>query len=105
METCRPSCHHLVLEVGDAGGLDRAELLELNAGGPEVVEQASAVAEEYWDDVELDLVQQPRRQVLVHDLGAAPEHDVLAAGGVSCLSERGLDSIRDEVIGGPFPHL
>jgi hypothetical protein len=40
-----------------------------------------------------------------HDLGAAPEHHVLAAGGLACLSERGLDSVGDEVEGGPSLHL
>src|SRR6266545_4539035 len=51
------SCHHPVLEVGDAGRLDGPDLLELHLRVPEVVEEASTVAEQYWNDVELKLVQ------------------------------------------------
>src|SRR3954470_5992678 len=94
-----------VLEVGDAGRLDGPDLLELHLRVPEVVEEASTVAEHHRDDVELKLVQQSRCQVLVGDLGAAPEHDVLAAGGVPCLVERGLDSVGDEMERGPSLHL
>ena len=39
----------------DAGRLDRADLLELHALGPDVVKQASTVAEQYGNDVELEL--------------------------------------------------
>jgi hypothetical protein len=53
----RVSGQHPVLEVGNARCLDRPDLLELHLGGPEVVEEASAVAEQYWNDVELELVQ------------------------------------------------
>jgi hypothetical protein len=42
--------------VRDAGRADGANLLELHACGPEVVEQASTVAEQYRNDVELELV-------------------------------------------------
>jgi hypothetical protein len=51
--------------------------------------------------VQLELVQQSRCQVLLSDVAAAPQHDVLAAGGVLCLLERGLDSAGDEVERGP----
>jgi hypothetical protein len=43
--------------VRDARRLDRPDLLELHLRGPEVVEEASTVAEHYWDHVELELVQ------------------------------------------------
>src|ERR1700704_3746698 len=85
------SCHHPVLEVGDAGRLDGPDLLELHLRVPDVVEEASTVAENRRNDVELKLVQQSRGQVLPSDVGAAPKHDVLAAGGLPCLFERGLD--------------
>src|SRR6266496_429644 len=101
----RGSGHHPVLEVRDAGGLDGTDLLKLHLRGPEVVEEASTVAEQYWNDVQLKLVQQSRCQVLLSDLGAAPKHDVLAAGGLPCLFERGLDSVGDEVERGPSLHL
>src|SRR5918992_975544 len=99
------SCHRPVLEVGDAGRLDGPDLLELHLRVPEVVEEASTVAEHHRNDVELEYVQQSRCQVLLSDLGAAPEHHVLAAGGLPCLFERGLDSVGDEVVRGPFLHL
>jgi hypothetical protein len=53
----RGSCRHPVLEVRDAGGLDGTDLLEPHLRVPEVVEEASTVAEQYWNDVELELVQ------------------------------------------------
>ena len=91
--------------MGDAGRLDGPDLLELHLRVPEVVEEASTVAEQHWNDVELKLVQQSRCQVLLSDLGAAPKHDVFAAGGLPCLVERGLDSVGDEVERGPSLHL
>src|SRR5215211_31098 len=87
------SGHHPVLEVGDARRLDGPDLLELHIGIPEVVEEASTVAEQHRDDVKLEFVEQTRRQVLLSDVGAAPKHDVLVAGGLPCLFERGLDSV------------
>jgi hypothetical protein len=39
--------------VGDAWRLDGPNLLELHLRVPEVVEEASTVAEQYWNDVEL----------------------------------------------------
>src|SRR5215469_16065469 len=38
-------------------------------------------------------------------MAAAPQHDVLATGGLLCLLERGLDSVGDEVERGPSLHL
>ena len=90
---------HPVLEVRDAGSPDGTDLLTLHLRVPEVVEEASAVAEQHWSNVELELVQQSRCQVLVRDLGAAPKHDVFAPGGLPCLFERGLDSVGDEESG------
>jgi len=58
--------------VRDTRRLDRPDLLELDLGAAEVVEEASSAAEQHRDDVELELVQKPRRQVLVDDLSAAP---------------------------------
>jgi hypothetical protein len=51
--------------VRDAGCPDRPDLLKLDLGAPEVVEEASAVPEQHRNDVELELVQEPRRQVLL----------------------------------------
>lgn len=55
----------------DAGRLDGPDLLEPDGGAREVVEEPSAAAEEQRNDVRLELVQQPRGQRLVDDLGAA----------------------------------
>src|SRR4051794_9373289 len=52
------SCHRRVFEVGDAGRLDGADLLELHLRVAEVVEETSTVAEQHRSDVELKLVQQ-----------------------------------------------
>src|SRR5437667_9040496 len=98
-------CHHPVLEVSDAGRLDGPDLLEPHLRVPEVVEETSTVAEHHRNDVELKFVQQSRCQVLLRDVGAAPKHDVFAAGGLPCLFERGLDSVGDEVERGPSLHL
>jgi hypothetical protein len=48
--------HHRVLDVRDAGRLDRPDLLELDLGASEVVEEASAATEEHRNDVQLELV-------------------------------------------------
>jgi hypothetical protein len=87
----------LYLRCVTPGASTARTLLELHLRGPEVVEEASTVAEHHWNDVELKLVQQSRCQVLLSDLGAAPRHDVFAAGGLPCLFERGLDSVGEEV--------
>jgi hypothetical protein len=45
--------------VRDAGRLDRPDLLKLDLGAPEVVEEASAVPQQHRNHVELKLVQEP----------------------------------------------
>ena len=59
--------------MGDAGRLDGPDLLELHLRVPEVVEEASTVAEQHRDDVELKFVQQSRCQVLLGDVCAGPK--------------------------------
>src|ERR1044072_5517517 len=72
---------HPVLEVRDTRGLDGTDLLELHLRVSEVVEEASTVAEQHGNDVELELVEQSRRQVLLNNVAAAPENDVFARSG------------------------
>jgi hypothetical protein len=48
--------------VRDAGRLDRADLLKLDLGAPEVVKEASAVPEQYRNDVELERREGIRRR-------------------------------------------
>src|SRR4051812_25850549 len=95
---------HPVLDVGDARRLDGPYLLELDIAAAEVVEQARATTEQHGHDVQLELVEEPGGQVLVDDLGAAPEHDVLTVRGLFGLLERPLDAVGDEVIGRAAVH-
>src|SRR3954451_5321284 len=97
--------HRLVLDVRDAGRPDGPNLLELDIAAAEVVEEASAAPEEQRDDVQLELVEEPRREVLVDDLRAAPEPHVLAARGLLRLLKRPLDPVGDEVESGAPLHL
>jgi hypothetical protein len=47
----------------------------------EALEEPDAGAEQYGDEVELQLVQQSGLQVLPHDVRAAPDAGLLVAGG------------------------
>jgi hypothetical protein len=77
-----------------AGGLDHPGALELDLPGAEVVaEQANTVAEEHGDDVELQLVEEPRLEVLLRDVRAAAHRDVLVARSRPGLLERGFDAV------------
>ncbi len=64
------------------------------------VEEAGAAAEEDGRDVDLHLVEKARRQVLLGDVGAARDLDVLAARGVARSLERRLDAVGDELEAG-----
>ena len=81
----------------DAGCGNGPDLLEPHVRVPEVIEEPGAAAEQHRNDMQLELVQQSRGQVLPGDLAAAPEQDVLPVGGLGGLLERGLDSAGDEV--------
>src|SRR5215211_2070662 len=87
--------HNAVLEVRDPRRLDRPEFLELQIRSHSV-EEARASAQEDRRDVQLQLVDQTGRQVLVDDVGAAADEDVLVAGGLPRSLQGGLDSIGDE---------
>src|SRR6266540_246594 len=91
----RPSLHDAVLEVRYPGCLDRAELFKLQVRA-DSFKEALAAAEKERRDVDLDLVDEPGRQVLVDDVGAAADVDVLAAGRRLGLLEGGLDALSDE---------
>ena len=78
----------------DAVRADDAGLLELDA--PDVLEEPRAGAEQDRRDVDLELVEQPGAEVLLRDLGAARDLDVLVAGGLAREVERGLDAVGDE---------
>jgi hypothetical protein len=59
-----------VLDVGDAGRLDRTHLLDLEVA--DVLEQPVTVPEQDRDDVQPELIDQPGGQVLLDDAGAPP---------------------------------
>jgi hypothetical protein len=60
-----------VLDVGNAGRLDRADLLDLEVA--DVLEQPLAVPEQDRDEVQLERVDQPGGQVLLDQVGASCE--------------------------------
>jgi hypothetical protein len=68
-----------ILEVRDAGRFDRPELLELEVGA-EAVEEPRAAAEYQRDDVQLELVDESRRQVFVDRTRAAADDGDVAVG-------------------------
>src|SRR5437763_16170414 len=78
-------------------GLDDPGAVEgLRRLGEVIFEQAHAAAEEHGDHMDLHLVEQPRLQVLLDDLSAAPDRHVLAAGGLTRLLECGFDPVGDK---------
>src|ERR687892_207537 len=91
------------LDVGNAGRLDGAHLLYTNSA--DVREQPLAVTEQDRDDVELELIDQPRGEVLLDDVGASADHHILAGRGPLGLIERGLDPLGHEDEGGASLHL
>src|SRR5918998_316575 len=88
-------CANAVLEVRDAWRLDRPHLLQLEVGA-EPVEEPRTAAQHQRDHVQLKLVDQARRQVLVDDTGAPADHDVLPGRGPPGLVEGRLDPLGYE---------
>src|SRR5262245_44370334 len=77
------------------GGVLRALVAEahrIDAG-----EEMLTAAEEHRGDHEVDLVDQPRAEVLANGGRSAAESDVFALGRVLCTLQRGMDAIADEV--------
>src|SRR6266545_2081818 len=91
-----PSVLFPKLEMRDARRLDHPRRLELGRVGAELVEEPDAAAQEHGDEVDLQLVEQPGLQVLLRDVGATRERDVLVPGGRASLLERGFDAVGDE---------
>lgn len=67
------------------------------------LEEPHAVAEKDGHEVDLDLVEETRLQVLAGDVGTADNQDVLAGCRRPRLVERGFDALGDEGIGGAPP--
>jgi hypothetical protein len=78
--------------VSDSGRFDRPNLLKLEVGA-EAVEEPRAAAEYQRDDMQFEVVDEPRRQVLIDDTGAATDDDVLSGRGRPGLVE-GLSRSR-----------
>jgi uncharacterized membrane protein len=77
------------------GGVLRASVAEahrIDAG-----EEVLATAEEHGGDHEVDLVGQPRGQVLANGGNPTAESDILAVGRLHRASQRGMDAIGHEV--------
>src|SRR5439155_1739998 len=93
-------------------GLESSTLYMLSGGGERsdwvknLIENAEVrvrIASRTFDgrarivsDVDQELVDQPGFQVLLGDVGAAADRDVLVAGRLLGLLERGLDAVGDE---------
>ena len=92
----REPVHDAVGEVGHAGRLDHARALKPDLRAPEVVEQPGPVSKEDRDDVELHFVDQPCLEVLLSDVRATAQADVLIAGSFPGRLEGGSDSVGDE---------
>ncbi len=65
--------------------------------GTDTLEEARTAAQDDRHDVELQLVDETGGQVLVDDVGAAADEDVLVAGRLGAPgSSAGLDAVGDE---------
>src|SRR3982074_3160395 len=73
----RASLHHFQSEVCGARCLDRTEPPQFDPLRIETLEEPDSAAEEYGDQVDVHLVQQPGLQILPHDVRSAPDTDVL----------------------------
>jgi hypothetical protein len=82
--------------VRDARPRDRAHRLELHFASIEIVEEAFAATKQKRDDVNLHLVNEAGREILLEDLGATAERHILAIGCLACLLESRLDAVGDE---------
>jgi hypothetical protein len=80
--------------------LDHPRALQVNRPGAEVVEQADAASEQDGHQVDVDLVQEPRPEALLHDAGGAHAH-VLIAGNRFGLLEGAFQAVGDDLNGDP----
>jgi hypothetical protein len=82
---------------GGLGRLDDPFDLEVRLSGLlQIVEQPYAISQRDGRQVELDLVEQSLVECLVDDAGTSVDLDVLAARGLPCPFDRGVDAVRDE---------
>lgn len=81
--------------VGRGDGLDEIEAMQV----VHPLEKPFTAAEENGDLVDEHFVHETGPEILLADLGAAGERDVLAPRRGACLLERRLDPVRHEVEG------
>jgi hypothetical protein len=62
--------------MGDARGVDHLHGLEFGALRAHLVEQPNSVAEQYGDEVDLELVEQSGPDELPDDVGTTAEDDI-----------------------------
>ena len=63
----------------DTGRLDHPRDLQLDRLGAETLEQSDPVTDHHWHQVDLELVEEAGLQVLLDDVRAARDRDVLVA--------------------------
>src|SRR5438128_2668246 len=76
-------------DMGDAGSLDRANLLEFEVA--DVLKQPLAGTEQDRDDVQIELVDDASSEVLLNGLGPTSDQHILVSGCTPRLLQRGLD--------------
>jgi hypothetical protein len=91
-----------VPDMRHARRFDRLDLSELRQRFAEVVEESSAGSEQDGYHGDQQLVEQAGREVLLHGAGAAADRNILLARGCSCLLERRVDPVGDEMEGRSF---
>src|SRR2546429_8562116 len=72
------SVHDAVLDVRDLRGVDHLDRRE--GGRADVLEQSLTPPEDDRNEVQVELVEHPRGEVLLHGAGAAGDGDVALAG-------------------------
>jgi hypothetical protein len=87
----------------DLGGVDDPRLFQFDVLRVDVLEQADSVAEEYWVEVNLYLVDKPSFGELLNGVRATCDPHVLLARGHSRLLDSALDAVGDEGGGSSTP--
>src|SRR2546430_9798772 len=87
---------HAVREMRHAGRVDDTAELQRHVRDREVLEEARPRAEQDGDEMELELVEQSRRQRLLADARAAGDLDVLPPGDRESLLDGGFDAVGHE---------
>src|SRR5512132_1532979 len=94
-EIGRTSLYDAEGEMRHPSALDHPRALQVDRPDAEVVEQGDAAPEQDGHQVEVDLVQEPRSEALLHDAGGA-HADVLVAGDRLRLLQGAFEAVGDE---------